>query len=98
MLKVFFSNNTSTGVKAEFHFADFLVNFFHESDDEVNEFVLVHLFSVEVGYKETDIIILFFLFVIFVVIVIAVIVLERVGKRKEMKEKKIKKEKKKDLK
>jgi hypothetical protein len=40
----------------ELHFRDFLVDFFHELDDEVDKLMLQHLFRVEVRDQERDIV------------------------------------------
>lgn len=50
------SNNTSPGVDRQLHFTDLLVNFLHEMDDKVHQFMFVHLLCVEVGDEKTDVI------------------------------------------
>ncbi len=55
-LQKFFCWNTSSGVDCEFHFTNFLVNFFHEVNDKINQLVLVHLLCVEICDQEADVV------------------------------------------
>ena len=43
----------------EFHLGNFLVNLFHELNDEIDQLMLQHGFRVEVGNQKRDIIALF---------------------------------------
>lgn len=54
--KQFSCDGTSASVHRQLHFLDFFVNIFQECDDEINELVLEHGFSVEIGDKERDIV------------------------------------------
>lgn len=47
-LEKFFGRYTSSRVDGQFHLTDLFVYLFHEVDDEVNQFVFIHLFCVEV--------------------------------------------------
>lgn len=51
-----FGTNSRTRIYSQFHFTDLLINFLHEIYDEVNQFVLIHLFCVKISYQETDVI------------------------------------------
>lgn len=50
------SNNTSPGVDGQLHLTDLFVNFLHEMNDIVHQFVFVHLLCVKVGDEEADVI------------------------------------------
>ena len=56
LLEVLLRADTGTGVEAELHVADLLVNLLHKLKDEINELVLVHLLGVEVGEQEADVV------------------------------------------
>lgn len=49
-------DDTSPGVDRQLHFTDLFVNFLHEMNDKVHQFMFVHLLCVEVGDEETDVI------------------------------------------
>ena len=42
------SANSSTRIERQLHFTDLLVNIFHKLHDKIDQFVLEHLFSVEI--------------------------------------------------
>lgn len=43
-------------IHSQLHLADFLVDLLHEVNDEVDQFVLVHLLCVEVRDQETNVV------------------------------------------
>lgn len=47
---------TRSSIKSKLHFADFFIHFFHELDDEIDDFVLEHRFSVDIGDQKGDVI------------------------------------------
>lgn len=55
-VEVGLSNDTSAGVDGRLHLGDLRVNLLHELDDKINQLVLVHGLSVEVGDEEGDIV------------------------------------------
>ena len=55
-LQKLFGADTSSSVDGQFHFADFFIDFFHKVNDEIDQFVLVHHFSVGICYQETDVV------------------------------------------
>ena len=52
----FFCTNTSPRVDTQFHFRNFFINFFHEMNDKVDQFVPQHFFSMKIGNQETNVI------------------------------------------
>lgn len=40
----------------QLHFTYFFIDFFHKVNDEIDKFVLEHLFCVEIGDQETNIV------------------------------------------
>lgn len=50
------SDNSSPGVDRQLHFTDLFVNFLHEMNDKVHQFMFVHLLCVEVGDEKADVI------------------------------------------
>jgi len=56
IFKELLSDNTSPGVNGQLHFTYLLVNFLHEMNDKVHQFMLVHLLGVEVGDEKTDVV------------------------------------------
>lgn len=49
-LKEFFSSNSGPGVYGKFHFVDFFIDFFHEMNDKINQFISIHRLHMEIGY------------------------------------------------
>ena len=55
-LQEFLCTDPSPSVDSQLHFADLLVYFLHELDNEINQLVLVHLLGMEVGDQEADVV------------------------------------------
>lgn len=55
-VEVGLGDDTSASVNRGLHLGDFRVNVLHELDDEIDQLVLVHGLSVEVGDEERDIV------------------------------------------
>lgn len=54
-----FGARASSRVDRQLHVADLFVYLFHERDNKVDQLVPVHLLRVKVGYKKTDIVVLY---------------------------------------
>ena len=57
-LEKLFGAHARTGTNCQFHFADFLVDLFQEVDDEIDQAMLVHALSMEVGDEKADVVVL----------------------------------------
>lgn len=55
-LQKLFGANASSCINSKFHFTDLFINFLHEVDYKVYQFVFVHSFSMKICYQETDVI------------------------------------------
>ena len=55
-VEVSLGDDTSAGVNRGLHLGDFRIDVLHELNDEIDQLVLVHGLSVEVGDEERDII------------------------------------------
>lgn len=55
-LKKLLGTGSGPRINGQLHLADFLVNFLHKMNDKVDQFVLVHLFCVEVRDEEADVV------------------------------------------
>jgi hypothetical protein len=51
-----FGNKSCASVEEKLHFRDLLVDFLHELNDEIDELVFQHLFGVEVGNQERNVV------------------------------------------
>lgn len=56
VLEEFLCDNSGPSVDRQLHLADLLVDLLHEIDDKVHQLVFIHLFCVEVGDEEADVI------------------------------------------
>lgn len=55
-LQKFFRADARTWIHRQFHFADLLVDFLHEMNHKIDQFVLVHLFRMEICDQKADVI------------------------------------------
>lgn len=56
VLEEFLCDNSGPSVDRQLHLADLFVDLLHEMDDKVHQLVFIHLFCVEVGDEEADVI------------------------------------------
>lgn len=52
----FFRTNTRPCIYRQLHLAYLLIDLFHKMNDKIDQFVLVHLFRVEIRYQKADVI------------------------------------------
>ena len=50
------STYSGSWIDTQFHFRNFFVNFFHEVNHKINKFMAIHLFGMEIGNQEANVI------------------------------------------
>ena len=51
-----FSTYSGSWINTQFHFWNFFVNFFHEVNHKINKFMAIHLFGMEIGNQEANVV------------------------------------------